>query len=106
MGSVYPGTTRFDNSGFARSEVDRYSTTNGDIVFIFDGSQASGMMREASINGIESIEIIRITVYELPFSHLVWAGWGIMLAGMLGLWFEGRTSKTSLDHYSKDYEEE
>ena len=28
---------RFDNSGFARSEVDRYSTTNGDIVFIFDG---------------------------------------------------------------------
>ena len=106
LGSVYPGTTRFDNSGFARSEVDRYSTTNGDIVFIFDGSQASGMMREASINGIESIEIIRITVYELPFSHLVWAGWGIMLAGMLGLWFEGRTSKTSLDHYSKDYEEE
>ena len=32
-------------------------------------------MREASINGIDSIELIRITVYELPFSHLVWSGW-------------------------------
>ncbi len=106
IGVVNPGTTRFDNSGFARSEVDRHSTLTGDLVFIFDGSQASGLMREASINGIDSIELIRVTVYELPFSHLVWSGWVIMLVGMLGLWYEGKLTSTSKDHYSKDYEEE
>ena len=106
IGIVNPGTTRFDNSGFARSEVDRHSTLTGDLVFIFDGSQASGLMREASINGIDSIELIRITVYELPFSHLVWSGWIVMLVGMLGLWYEGKLTSTSKDHYSKDYEEE
>ena len=106
IGIVNPGTTRFDSSGFARSEVDRHSTLTGDLVFIFDGSQASGLMREASINGIDSIELIRITVYELPFSHLVWSGWVIMLVGMLGLWYEGKLTSTSKDHYSKDYEEE
>ena len=32
IGIVNPGTTRFDSSGFARSEVDRHSTLTGDLV--------------------------------------------------------------------------
>ena len=90
IGSVEPGMMRFDtttDSGFvlqsrSRSEVDTLTRWSGDIVFIFDGSQANGLMQQTAQNGSESIELVRVTVYDLPASHLVWLGWTTMLFGM------------------------
>ena len=90
IGTVEPGMLRFDtktDTGFvvqsrSRSEVDTLSRWNGDIVFIFDGSQANGLMQQTALDGPESIELVRVTVYDLPASHLVWLGWVTMLIGM------------------------
>ena len=90
IGSVEPGMMRFDtttDSGFvlqsrSRSEVDTLTRWSGDIVFIFDGSQANGLMQQTALNGSDSIELVRVTVYDLPASHLVWLGWTTMLFGM------------------------
>ena len=51
-------------------------------MFIFDGSQANGLMQQTAQNGSDSIELVRVTVYDLPASHLVWLGWTTMLFGM------------------------
>ena len=90
IGTVEPGMLRFDtttDSGWvlqstSRSEVDTLTRWSGDIVFIFDGSQANGLMQQTAQNGSDSVQIVRVTVYDLPASHLVWLGWSTMLLGM------------------------
>tara|TARA_Y100000766_G_scaffold264070_1_gene256595 strand:+ start:6827 stop:9454 length:2628 start_codon:yes stop_codon:yes gene_type:complete len=90
IGTVEPGMLRFDtttDSGFvlqstSRSEVDTLTRWSGDIVFIFDGSQANGLMQQTAQNGSDSVQIVRVTIYDLPASHLVWLGWSTMLLGM------------------------
>ena len=82
IGEVVPGTLRFDSQGTPRSEVATLTHLTGDVVFIFDGSQAGGLMASAGSDGLESIELVRVTVYNLPHSHLVWAGWCAMMMGM------------------------
>ena len=62
--------------------MDTLSRWSGDLVFIFDGSQANGLMQQTAINGSESVQLVRVTVYDLPASHLVWLGWTTMLLGM------------------------
>ena len=83
IGEVTPGTLRFDSQGVPRSEVATLTRLTGDIVFIFDGSQAGALMNAAgSTDGLDSIELVRVTVYDLPHSHLVWTGWVMMMGGM------------------------
>jgi hypothetical protein len=90
IGTVEPGMLRFDtttDSGFvlqstSRSEVDTLTRWSGDLVFIFDGSQANGLMQQTAQNGSDSIQLVRVTVYDLPASHMVWLGWSMMLLGM------------------------
>lgn len=90
IGTVEPGMLRFDittESGFvlqskSRSEVDILSHWSGDIVFVFDGSQANGLMQQTVQNGSDSVQLVRVTVYDLPASHMVWLGWTMMLLGM------------------------
>lgn len=82
---VEPGMLRFDSTATARSEVDTLSRWHGDIVFIFDGSQANGLMQQARTDGLDSVELVRVTIYDLPNSHLVWLGWSLMLIGMAQL---------------------
>jgi len=83
--TLQPGVLRFDSTMFPRSEVDTYSRLTGDTVVIFDGTQASSLMQSVSTDGTESVELIRVTVYTLHGSHLVWVGWVLMLIGMLSL---------------------
>ena len=83
--TLQPGVLRFDSTMFPRSEVDTYSRLTGDTVVIFDGTQASSLMQSVSTDGTESVELIRVTVYTLHGSHLVWVGWVLMLTGMLSL---------------------
>ena len=90
IGTVEPGMLRFDTtteSGFvlqskSRSEVDTLTRWSGDLVFIFDGSQANGLMQQTAQNGSDSVQLVRVTVYDLPASHMVWLGWSMMLLGM------------------------
>lgn len=97
IGTVEPGMVRFDATGFPRSEVDVLRRWSGDIVFIFDYSQADTLMPQTLEGGTDGVDAVRITVYRLPQSHLVWLGWGMMLLGMaaLGLRNVARTSSPS-----------
>ena len=86
VGEVEPGLIRFDGSNNPpRSEVDTLVRYHGDIVFIFDGSQTTGLMQQVSSDGAESVQRMRVIIYDLPGSHLVWAGWAIMMVGMAWL---------------------
>ena len=89
IGVVEPGMLRFDRTGTARSEVDVLSRWSGDMVFIFDGTQAQGLMQQTSSEGFDSVNLVRVTIYDLPGSHLVWIGWSIMMLGMLGVTCSG-----------------
>ena len=96
IGVVEPGMIRFDRTGTARSEVDVLTRWSGDMVFIFDGTQAQGLMQQTSSDGLDSINLVRVTVYDLPGSHLVWIGWSLMMLGMLGVTFSGISKNKQL----------
>jgi len=86
IGEVEPGLIRFDGSpNPPRSEVDTLVRIHGDIVFIFDGSQTTGLMQQVSTDGADSVQRMRVIIYDLPGSHLVWAGWTLMMVGMAWL---------------------
>ncbi len=86
IGEVEPGLIRFNGSSNPpRSEVDTLVRYHGDIVFIFDGSQTTGLMQQVSTEGAESVQRMRVIIYDLPGSHLVWAGWALMMVGMAWL---------------------
>lgn len=114
IGTVEPGMLRFDtttDTGFvlqstSRSEVDTLSRWSGDLVFIFDGSQANGLMQQTSQAGAESVQLVRVTVYDLPASHLVWLGWSTMLIGMAVVVCADVSKKGSLKGTSSDSNEE
>ncbi len=80
LGTVEPGMLRFDASnGFPRSEVARLQTWSGDIVFIFDWSQTQDLGNASmSADGLD-VDRVRLTVYTLHGSHLVWIGWSIIV---------------------------
>jgi hypothetical protein len=94
IGEVIPGTLRFDDQGIPRSEVATLTRLTGDVVFIFDGSQAGALMSSVGADGLDGIELVRVTVYNLPHSHLVWIGWCAMMAGMAFVAVAGAGSST------------
>ena len=83
---IEPGVLRFDMpfETFPRSEVDRAVKFHGDIVVIFDLSQSQAMENMQN-NELENLQQIRVTIYELPGSHLVWGGWMLTLLGSMAL---------------------
>jgi len=82
VGDVLPGTLRFDSQGTPRSEVATLTMLTGDLVFIFDGTQAGSLMATAQAGSTDDVELVRVTIYNLPHSHIVWLGWCMMMAGM------------------------
>jgi hypothetical protein len=88
---------RFDGWGsFPRSEVDRTTRLTGDVIFIFDWSQTQELGNESMLGGPDSLDRVRLTVYELQGSHLVWLGWSIIvLAGLGNALISFRTPKTN-----------
>lgn len=108
IGEVIPGTLRFDDQGVPRSEVATLTRLTGDVVFIFDGSQAGALMSSAGADGLSGIELVRVTVYDLPHSHLVWVGWFTMMGGMAFVSYVGARgpSKSSKEAPIPSFEEE
>ena len=108
IGEVLPGTLRFDSQGVPRSEVATLTRLTGDMVFIFDGSQAGALMSVAGSDGLDGIELVRITVYDLPHSHLVWVGWFAMMSGMALVTVSGarKAPESSTDAPIQTLEEE
>ena len=108
IGEVTPGTLRFDSQGVPRSEVDTLTGLTGDIVFIFDGSQASSLMATSGSGGLDDVQLVRVTVYNLPHSHAVWLGWCTMMLGMAWVVWAGsvKTELGSEPHIVSHNEEE
>ena len=86
IGEVEPGLIRIDGSSNPpRREVDTLVRYHGDNVNIFDGSQTNGLMQQVSTDGADSVQRMRVIIYDLPGSLLVWAGWALMMVGMAWL---------------------
>jgi len=108
VGEVTPGILRFGWQT-TRSEVDRMVRPSGDMIFILDQQQAEVSLTAMMQGETDEVSEIRVTVHDLHGSHLVWAGWGLImlggLAAMLSSEREGeRKTDSALD--SKDSEEE
>ncbi|MBJ61542.1 MAG: hypothetical protein CMB54_06495 [Euryarchaeota archaeon] len=84
--SVEPGVLRFDSADGAirpRSEVDRLVDWKGDTILILDLSQMNQIMTHAMMGELEDVDRVRLTVYDLPGSHLVWIGWFMIMVGSI-----------------------
>ena len=79
---VTPGILRF-NFATTRSEVDRMVRPSGDMIFILDQQQAEISLSSMMRGEIDQVDEIRVTVHDLQGSHLVWAGWALIMLGSL-----------------------
>ncbi len=86
LGEVRPGVLRFDAESGAitpRSEVDRLVMWDGDIIMILDLNQMYLVMNDGMLGGLDEVDRVRLTVYDLPGSHLVWMGWLMIITGSM-----------------------
>ena len=79
---VTPGILRFSWTT-TRSEVDRMVRPSGDMIFILDQQQAEISLTSMMRGETDEVEEIRVTVHDLRGSHLVWAGWSLIILGGL-----------------------
>jgi hypothetical protein len=85
LGTIRPGMLRFDSpsgSVSARSEVDRLTGVTGDTIVILDLLQSNELLSSMILGQTEQVSEIRVTVHHLPGSHLVWAGWLLVVLGI------------------------
>ncbi len=66
-----------------RSEVDRLVMWDGDVIMILDLNQMSLIMNDGLLGGLDEVDRVRLTVYDLPGSHLVWTGWIMIVIGSM-----------------------
>ena len=87
VATMNPGMLRFDEGGIpARAETDIWHRPYGDLVMIFDQSQANQLGMVSFMQHGESVDRIRVVIYDLTGSHLVWAGWSLILVGTALTW--------------------
>ena len=81
---VMPGMLSFyspSGSVIARSEVDRMVGLTGDTIVILDVFQSNDLLSAMITGTTDEVEEVRITVHQLPGSHLVWLGWIMLILG-------------------------
>jgi hypothetical protein len=84
LGTITPGMLRFDSpSGMvsARSEVDRLTGATGDTIVILDLLQSNELLSSMILGQTDDVNEVRVTVHRLQGSHLVWAGWLMVVFG-------------------------
>ena len=87
VATLSPGMLRFDEGGIpARSEIDIWHRPQGDVVMIFDQSQANQLYLTSFMQTGESVDNVRVVIYDLTGSHLVWTGWSLILIGTALSW--------------------
>ena len=95
IATMTPGMLRFDReieigdstislTPDTRSEIDIWHRPHGDLVMIFDQSQAQTL--GDSMDTGEPVDRVRVVIYDLTGSHLVWAGWSLILIGTALNW--------------------
>ena len=78
---------RFDEGGIsARPETDIWHRPHGDLVMIFDQSQANELYLTSFMQQGDSVDRVRVVIYDLTGSHLVWTGWSLILIGTALNW--------------------
>tara|TARA_B100001113_G_scaffold282634_1_gene237637 strand:+ start:54 stop:1637 length:1584 start_codon:yes stop_codon:yes gene_type:complete len=100
LGTIKPGMLRFDSpSGMvsARSEVDRLTGVTGDTIVIMDLLQSNELLSSMILGQTDDVSEIRVTVHRLQGSHLVWAGWLMVVIGSALASFPKRRPKPSED---------
>ena len=86
VSTVEPGVLRFDSADGAirpRSEIDRLVDWKGDTILILDLTQMNQIMTQAMMGELDDVDRVRLTVYDLPGSHLVWIGWVMIILGSI-----------------------
>ena len=53
---------------------------------IFDQSQANELYLTSFMQQGDSVDRVRVVIYDLTGSHLVWAGWSLILIGTALNW--------------------
>ena len=87
IATLTPGMLRFDEGGIsARPETDIWHRPQGDLVMIFDQSQANELYLTSFMQQGESVDRVRVVIYDLTGSHLVWTGWTLILIGTALNW--------------------
>ena len=87
IATLTPGMLRFDEGGIsARPETDIWHRPQGDLVMIFDQSQANELYLTSFMQQGESVDRVRVVIYDLTGSHLVWTGWTLVLIGTALNW--------------------
>ena len=87
IATLTPGMLRFDEGGIsARSEIDIWHRPQGDLVMIFDQSQANDLYITSFMQQEDSVDRVRVVIYDLTGSHLVWGGWSMILIGTALNW--------------------
>ena len=88
IATLTPGMLRFDEGSInARSETDIWHRPHGDLVMIFDQSQAQDLSWiSVTMQQGDSVDRVRVIIYDLTGSHLVWTGWSLILIGTALNW--------------------
>ena len=60
------------------------------MIFILDQQQAEISLSSMMRGEINEVEEIRVTVHDLKGSHLVWAGWSLIMLGGLAAMLSSR----------------
>ena len=100
LGTITPGMLRFDSpSGMvsARSEVDRLTEATGDTIVILDLLQSNELLSSMILGQTDDVSEVRVTVHRLQGSHLVWAGWLMVVIGSAFASLPTRVSEPSED---------
>lgn len=85
--TLTPGMLRFDEGSIpARSETDVWHRLQGDLIMIFDFNQANELGLASFMKTGEEVDSVRVTIYDLTGSHLVWTGWILILIGTALNW--------------------
>ena len=87
IATLTPGMLRFDEGSIpARSETDVWHRLQGDLIMIFDFNQANELGLASFMKTGEEVDSVRVTIYDLTGSHLVWSGWVLILIGTALNW--------------------
>ena len=88
IATMTPGMLRFDEGSInARPETDIWHRPHGDLVMIFDQSQANDLSwLSVTMQQGDSVDRVRVIIYDLTGSHLVWTGWSLILIGTALNW--------------------